>query len=149
MTAANRTETRQDYRVKRHRSRRPGLKRRHYQSETLCAESAPIILEHMEFPEQIIHIAAGADKTKADQEKMRYRALNRLATKNTLLSVSIQTKNPVKPLFPVWVSCTEIIVDRMKREFSVEATSVHLKWLTVKLSAKPLKLNTNTQNNPW
>ena len=71
--------------------------------ETLCAESAPIILERMEFPEPVIHIAV-EPKTKADQEKMGI-ALNRLA-KKTLLSAFVQTKNPVKPLFPVWVSCT-------------------------------------------
>lgn len=45
--------------------------------ETLCAESAPIILERMEFPEPVIHIAV-EPKTKADQEKMGI-ALNRLA----------------------------------------------------------------------
>ena len=71
--------------------------------ETLCDLNAEIILERMEFPEPVIHVAV-EPKTKADQEKMGV-ALNRLARK-TRRSACVPTKNPARPLFPVWANCT-------------------------------------------
>jgi elongation factor G len=68
--------------------------------ETLCA---PIVLERMEFPDPVIHVAV-EPKTKADQEKMGV-ALNRLARK-TRRSACVPTKNPARPSFPVWANCT-------------------------------------------
>jgi elongation factor G len=87
--------------------------------ETLCDPSAIVTLERMVFPEPVIRQAV-EPKTKADQEKMGI-ALNRLARK-TRRSASTPTKNPARPSLVAWASCTlEIIVDRMKREFGVEA----------------------------
>lgn len=86
--------------------------------DTLCDPNAIITLERMEFPEPVISLAI-EPKTKADQEKMGI-ALQRLASEDPL-SVCIRMKSPDRRLFPGWANCLEIIVDRMKREFGVEA----------------------------
>ena len=87
--------------------------------DTLCDPDAPIILERMEFPEPVISIAV-EPKTKADQEKMGL-ALG-LWLKKTRLSVYGLTKNLTRPSSRVWANWhLDIIVDRMKREFNVEA----------------------------
>ena len=71
--------------------------------DTLCDPKHPIILESMEFPEPVIHVAI-EPKTKAGQEKMGI-ALAKLAEKDQL-SVLTQTKKQDKPLLRVWVSFT-------------------------------------------
>ena len=86
---------------------------------TLCNENKPILLEPMEFPDPVIEIAV-EPKTKADQEKMG-EALGRLAKEDPSLEL-LQMKSLVKQLLKVWVNyILDIIVDRMKREFKVEA----------------------------
>ena len=87
--------------------------------ETLCAEDAPIILERMEFPEPVIHVAV-EPKTKADQEKMGI-ALNRLAKEDPSFRVRTDEESGQTILSGMGELHLEIIVDRMKREFAVEA----------------------------
>ena len=87
--------------------------------ETLCAEDAPIILERMEFPEPVIHVAV-EPKTKADQEKMGI-ALNRLAKEDPSFRVRTDEESGQTIISGMGELHLEIIVDRMKREFAVEA----------------------------
>ena len=87
--------------------------------ETLAAEDAPIILERMEFPEPVIHIAV-EPKTKADQEKMGI-ALNRLAKEDPSFRVRTDEESGQTIISGMGELHLEIIVDRMKREFGVEA----------------------------
>ncbi|MDX9707659.1 MAG: elongation factor G [Azospira sp.] len=87
--------------------------------ETLCDPDAPIILERMEFPEPVIHVAV-EPKTKADQEKMGI-ALNRLAAEDPSFRVRTDEESGQTIISGMGELHLEIIVDRMKREFSVEA----------------------------
>ncbi|MFH4356338.1 MAG: elongation factor G [Neisseriaceae bacterium] len=87
--------------------------------ETLSAENAPIILERMEFPEPVIHVAV-EPKTKADQEKMGL-ALNRLAKEDPSFRVRSDEESGQTIISGMGELHLEIIVDRMKREFGVEA----------------------------
>ena len=87
--------------------------------ETLAAEDAPIILERMEFPEPVIHVAV-EPKTKADQEKMGI-ALNRLAKEDPSFRVRTDEESGQTIISGMGELHLEIIVDRMKREFGVEA----------------------------
>ena len=87
--------------------------------DTLCAANAPIILERMEFPDPVIEVAV-EPKTKADQEKMGV-ALNRLAREDPS-SASPPTMNSGQTIIKGMGELhLEILVDRMKREFKVEA----------------------------
>ncbi|MCO6507799.1 MAG: elongation factor G [Snodgrassella sp.] len=87
--------------------------------ETLCDSDAPIILERMEFPEPVIHVAV-EPKTKADQEKMGL-ALNRLAKEDPSFRVKTDEESGQTIISGMGELHLEIIVDRMKREFGVEA----------------------------
>ncbi len=87
--------------------------------ETLCDPDAPIILERMEFPDPVIHVAV-EPKTKADQEKMGI-ALNRLAAEDPSFRVRTDEESGQTIISGMGELHLEIIVDRMKREFSVEA----------------------------
>ena len=87
--------------------------------ETLCAEDDPIILERMEFPEPVIHVAV-EPKTKADQEKMGL-ALNRLAKEDPSFRVKTDEESGQTIISGMGELHLEILVDRMKREFGVEA----------------------------
>ena len=87
--------------------------------ETLCDPAAPITLERMEFPEPVIHIAV-EPKTKADQEKMGI-ALGRLAQEDPSFRVRSDEESGQTIISGMGELHLEIIVDRMKREFSVEA----------------------------
>ena len=87
--------------------------------ETLCDPSAIITLERMEFPEPVIHIAV-EPKTKADQEKMGI-ALSRLAQEDPSFRVRSDEETGQTIISGMGELHLEIIVDRMKREFSVEA----------------------------
>ncbi|MBQ9601622.1 MAG: elongation factor G [Neisseriaceae bacterium] len=87
--------------------------------ETLCAEDAPIVLERMEFPEPVIHVAV-EPKTKADQEKMGI-ALNRLAKEDPSFRVRTDEESGQTIISGMGELHLEIIVDRMKREFGVDA----------------------------
>ena len=87
--------------------------------ETLCDPSAPIILERMVFPDPVIHVAV-EPKTKSDQEKMGI-ALSRLAAEDPSFRVRTDEESGQTIISGMGELHLEIIVDRMKREFSVEA----------------------------
>ncbi|QEL66226.1 elongation factor G, EF-G [Oryzomicrobium terrae] len=87
--------------------------------ETLADPEAPIILERMEFPDPVIHVAV-EPKTKADQEKMGL-ALNRLAQEDPSFRVRTDEESGQTIISGMGELHLEIIVDRMKREFGVEA----------------------------
>jgi elongation factor G len=87
--------------------------------DTLCAINAPIILERMEFPEPVIELSV-EPKTKADQEKMGV-ALNRLAREDPSFRVSTDHESGQTIIKGMGELHLEILVDRMKREFKVEA----------------------------
>jgi elongation factor G len=87
--------------------------------ETLCDPSAPVILERMIFPDPVIHIAV-EPKTKSDQEKMGI-ALGRLAAEDPSFRVRTDEESGQTIISGMGELHLEIIVDRMKREFNVEA----------------------------
>jgi elongation factor G len=87
--------------------------------DTLCDPQHPVILERMEFPEPVIEIAV-EPKTKGDQEKMG-QALARLATEDPSFRVSVDHESGQTVIKGMGELHLEIIVDRMKREFKVDA----------------------------
>jgi elongation factor G len=87
--------------------------------ETLCAPDKVITLERMEFPDPVIHVAV-EPKTKADQEKMSI-ALGRLAQEDPSFRVRTDEESGQTIISGMGELHLEIIVDRMKREFGVEA----------------------------
>ena len=87
--------------------------------DTLCDVSAPIVLEKMDFPDPVIEVAV-EPKTKADQEKMSI-ALSRLASEDPSFKVSTDTESGQTVIKGMGELHLEIIVDRMKREFKVDA----------------------------
>ncbi len=88
--------------------------------DTLCDPSAVIVLERMIFPEPVISQAV-EPKTKADQEKMGL-ALNRLAQEDPSFRVKTDEESGQTIISGMGELHLEILVDRMKREFNVEAT---------------------------
>jgi len=87
--------------------------------DTLCETAKPVVLERMVFPEPVIHVAV-EPKTKADQEKMGI-ALNRLAQEDPSFRVKTDEETNQTIISGMGELHLEILVDRMKREFSVEA----------------------------
>ena len=87
--------------------------------ETLCDPTKVIVLEKMEFPDPVIHVAV-EPKTKADQEKMGI-ALGRLAQEDPSFRVRTDEESGQTIISGMGELHLEIIVDRMKREFGVEA----------------------------
>ena len=87
--------------------------------DTLCVAESPIILERMEFPEPVISVAI-EPKTKADQEKMGV-ALGRLAAEDPSFRVRTDEETGQTIISGMGELHLEILVDRMKREFGVEA----------------------------
>ena len=87
--------------------------------DTLCDENDPIILEKMDFPEPVISVAI-EPKTKADQEKMG-EALSKLAEEDPTFKVSTNEETGQTIISGMGELHLEIIIDRMKREFKVEA----------------------------
>ena len=87
--------------------------------ETLCADNSPVILEKMEFPDPVIEVAV-EPKTKADVEKMGL-ALNRLAMEDPSFRVSSDNESGQTIIKGMGELHLEIIVDRLKREFKVDA----------------------------
>ena len=87
--------------------------------DTLCDLASPITLERMEFPEPVIHVAV-EPKTKADQEKMGL-ALGRLAQEDPSFRVRTDEESGQTIISGMGELHLEILVDRMKREFGVEA----------------------------
>jgi len=87
--------------------------------DTLCATDSVVTLERMEFPEPVIHIAV-EPKTKADQEKMGI-ALGKLAQEDPSFRVHTDEESGQTIISGMGELHLEIIVDRLRREFSVEA----------------------------
>ncbi len=87
--------------------------------DTLCDQAKPIILERMEFPEPVISVAV-EPKTKADQEKMGL-ALGRLAQEDPSFRVWTDEESGQTIIAGMGELHLEILVDRMRREFNVEA----------------------------
>jgi elongation factor G len=86
---------------------------------TLCDESRPVVLESITFPEPVISIAV-EPKTKADQEKMGI-ALKKLAEEDPTFRIKSDEETNQTLISGMGELHLEIIVDRMKREFNVEA----------------------------
>jgi elongation factor G len=106
--------------------------------ETLCAINAPIILERMEFPDPVIEVAV-EPKTKADQEKMGI-ALNRLAREDPSFRVTTDHESGQTIIKGMGELHLEILVDRMKREFNVEANVGAPQVAYREYLAKPVEL---------
>jgi len=87
--------------------------------DTLCAQDAPIVLERMAFPDPVISMAV-EPKTKSDQEKMGM-ALSRLAQEDPSFRVRTDEESGQTIISGMGELHLDIIVDRMKREFNVEA----------------------------
>ena len=87
--------------------------------DTLCESAKPIILERMEFPDPVIEVAV-EPKTKADQEKMGV-ALGRLAAEDPSFRVTSDHDSGQTIIKGMGELHLDILVDRMKREFKVEA----------------------------
>ena len=88
--------------------------------DTVCDENKPIILEKMEFPAPVIRVAV-EPKTRQDQDKLGV-ALNRLAQEDPSFNVSTDPETGQTIIAGMGELHLEIIVDRMKREFGVEAS---------------------------
>jgi len=87
--------------------------------ETLCDQSAPIILERMEFPDPVIEVAV-EPKSKADQEKMGT-ALGRLAQEDPSFQVTTDEESGQTVIKGMGELHLEVLVDRLRREFKVDA----------------------------
>jgi elongation factor G len=87
--------------------------------DTLCSEDSPVILEAMEFPDPVIDVAV-EPKTKADQDKLSI-ALNKLAQEDPSFRVNINEETAQTIIAGMGELHLEIIVDRLLREFKVEA----------------------------
>ena len=87
--------------------------------DTLCAPDAPIVLETIQFPEPVVHVSI-EPKTKVDQEKMGV-ALARLAEEDPTFQVRTDDETGQTLISGMGELHLEVIVDRMKREFNVEA----------------------------
>ena len=87
--------------------------------DTLCEEKNPVVLEAMEFPEPVISIAI-EPKTKADQDKLSV-ALGKLASEDPSFRVRVDEETGQTVISGMGELHLEIIVDRLKREFKVEA----------------------------
>jgi elongation factor G len=106
--------------------------------DTLCDPAKPIILERMEFPDPVIEVAV-EPKTKADQEKMGI-ALNRLAAEDPSFRVTTDHESGQTIIKGMGELHLEILVDRMKREFKVEANVGAPQVAYREYLAKPIEL---------
>ncbi len=88
--------------------------------DTLCDPSAPIVLEELEFPEPVIHVAV-EPKTKADQDKMS-KALYALSEEDPTFQVRTDEETGQTVISGMGELHLEVLVDRMLREFKVDAT---------------------------
>jgi elongation factor G len=88
--------------------------------DTLCDRNHPIVLERMEFPEPVIHVAI-EPKTKADQEKLG-KALKSLSDEDPTFRIRSDEETGQTVISGMGELHLEVLVDRMQREFSVEAT---------------------------
>jgi elongation factor G len=88
--------------------------------DTLCSSDAPIVLEELEFPEPVIHVAV-EPKTKADQDKLG-KALHSLSEEDPTFQVRTDHETGQTVISGMGELHLEILVDRMLREFNVDAT---------------------------
>ena len=88
--------------------------------DTLCDRSDPVVLERMEFPEPVIHVAI-EPKTKSDQEKLG-KALKSLSDEDPTFRIRSDHETGQTVISGMGELHLEVLVDRMMREFSVEAT---------------------------
>ena len=88
--------------------------------DTLCAIDAPLVLEELEFPEPVIHVAV-EPKTKADQDKMS-KALYALSEEDPTFQVRTDEETGQTIISGMGELHLEVLVDRMLREFKVDAT---------------------------
>lgn len=87
--------------------------------DTICSKEAPIILESMDFPDPVIQVAI-EPKTKADQEKLST-AIQRLADEDPTFTVKLDEESGQTVIGGMGELHLDVLVDRMKREFKVEA----------------------------
>lgn len=87
--------------------------------DTLCAQNAPVILESMTFPDPVIHVAI-EPKTKADQEKLGI-AIQKLAEEDPTFTVNLDNETGQTVIGGMGELHLDVLVDRMRREFHVEA----------------------------
>ena len=87
--------------------------------DTLCAKDRPVVLERIDFPDPVIEIAV-EPKTKNDQDKMSL-ALSRLAAEDPSFTVSTDTESGQTVLKGMGELHLEILVDRLRREFQIDA----------------------------
>lgn len=87
--------------------------------DTLCAADAPVILESMTFPDPVIHVAI-EPKSKADQEKLST-AIQKLAEEDPTFSVKLDDETGQTVIGGMGELHLDVLVDRMRREFKVEA----------------------------
>ena len=87
--------------------------------DTLCAQGAPVILESMSFPDPVIHVAI-EPKTKGDQEKLGI-AIQKLSEEDPTFTVSLDEETGQTIMSGMGELHLDILIDRMKREFKVEA----------------------------
>ena len=107
-----------------------GVKQVHT-GDTFCDLDNPVILEQITFPEPVIKLAV-EPKTKADSDKLST-GLQKLAEEDPTFKVSTDEETGQTTIAGMGELHLEIIVDRLKREFKVEAMLAHRKYLTVKL----------------
>ena len=87
--------------------------------DTLCAQGAPIVLESMTFPDPVIHVAI-EPKTKGDQEKLGT-AIQKLSEEDPTFTVELDSETGQTVIGGMGELHLDILVDRMRREFKVEA----------------------------
>ena len=87
--------------------------------DTLCENDHPVVLESMNFPDPVIHVAI-EPKTKADQEKLGI-AIQRLAEEDPTFTVRLDDETGQTVIGGMGELHLDVLVDRMKREFHVEA----------------------------
>jgi elongation factor G len=87
--------------------------------DTLCAPDAPVVLETINFPEPVVHVSI-EPKTKADQEKLGV-AMSRLAEEDPTFQVRTDEETGQTVISGMGELHLEVLVDRMRREFNVEA----------------------------
>ncbi|MEZ5133975.1 MAG: hypothetical protein R2699_02665 [Acidimicrobiales bacterium] len=115
--------------------------------DTLCDPSNPIVLEALEFPEPVIHVAV-EPKTKADQDKMS-KALAALSEEDKTFQVRTDEETGQTVISGMGQLHLEVIVDRMLREFKVDATVGKPRWPTAEtIAARRGRSPTRTRSRP-
>ena len=113
--------------------------------DTLCDIDKPIVLERMEFPEPVISVAV-EPRSKPDQEKMGV-ALGKLAQEDPSFRVKTDEETGQTIISGMGELHLDILVDRMRREFSVEANIGSPRWPIVKQFVIPPRLRVSLYDN--